>query len=293
MIWKHRLGSLGFADNPLLMGILNVTPDSFSDGGCFVEPEAAIEHALRQVDDGAVLIDVGGESTRPGAEPVPAGLEMQRVLPVIRGIVARRPGTLVSVDTYKAEVARAAVDAGAAVINDVGGGLWDPEMPGVVRETGAGFICMHSRGRPGVMQNDPRYADVVQEVRAFLLGRKQALTDAGIPVERLLFDPGVGFGKTAGQNLELIAHAAQFAALERPVLWGLSRKSFIFKTLGLSPQDTRLPGGLAAHAALLQAGGPQIWRVHDVAETRQFITMWQAVHRARDNGTKGRPHEDA
>jgi len=284
MTWHHRTGTFEFGPEPLLMGILNVTPDSFSDGGCFIEPGAAIEHGLRQLADGAALIDIGGESTRPGAEPVPEAEELRRVLPVIAGLHRQAPRAVLSIDTYKSAVARAAIDAGASVINDVGAGLWDPAMPETVRSTGAGYICMHSRARPGSMQQDPRYTDPTAEISRFLLDRKHALEEDGIPENRLVFDPGIGFGKTPAHNLELIAHAAAFHRLERPILWGLSRKSFIFKTLALTPEDTRLPGGLAAHAVLLQAGGPQVWRVHDVAETRQFLRMWSHLQAARTIG---------
>jgi dihydropteroate synthase len=281
MTWHHRTGILEFGPKPLLMGILNVTPDSFSDGGCFVEPSAAIENGLRQLADGAAIIDIGGESTRPGATPVPEEEELRRVLPVIEGLHRRAPQAILSIDTYKSAVACAAVEAGASIINDVGAGLWDPAMPETVRATGAGYICMHSRSRPSTMQQDPRYTDPTAEICAFLQERKHALINAGIPESRLVFDPGIGFGKTPAHNLELIAHASAFHSLQRPILWGLSRKSFIFKTLGLTPEDTRLPGGLAAHAVLLQAGGPQVWRVHDVAETRQFLDMWSHLRAAR------------
>ena len=281
MIWTHRSGTIDFAQTPILMGILNVTPDSFSDGGCFVEAEAAIEHGLRQLQDGAAIIDIGGESTRPGADPVPAEEELRRVLPVIQGLHRQAPHAILSIDTYKAVVARVAVEAGASIINDVGAALWDPDMAATVRETRAGYIAMHSRARPTTMQLEPRYTDVTAEVLSFLTARKQALIGYGIDPNHIVFDPGIGFGKTPAHNLDLIAHATAFHALDRPILWGLSRKSFIFKTLGLSPDDPRLPGGLAAHAVLLQAGGPQIWRVHDVAETRQFLDMWTHLHHAR------------
>lgn len=281
MTWVHGRGKFEIGVEPLLMGIINVTPDSFSDGGCFAETEAAVEHGERLWKEGAVVLDVGGESTRPGAEPVPEGEEMRRVVPVIEGLVRRVPRAVISVDTYKAAVARAAVAAGAAVINDVGAGLWDEGMVEVVRTTGAGYICMHSRARPGTMQDCPRYENATAEVLGFLRGRQEALRGAGVEAERVVFDPGIGFGKTPAHNLELIAHAARFRELGRPVLWGLSRKSFIVKTLGLAPEDSRLPGGLAAYAALLQAGGAQVWRVHDVAETVEFVRMWHSIHRAR------------
>lgn len=279
--WRHARGRLEIGDEPLLMGIINVTPDSFSDGGCFAEPEAAVEHGVRLAAEGAALLDVGGESTRPGAAPVPAEEEKRRVLPVIRELVRRVPQAVISVDTYKAEVAAAAVEAGASIINDVGAALWDPGMVDVLRQTGAGYICMHSRARPDVMQDCPHYDDVTRTVRDFLRQRQESLRQAGVEEERMTLDVGIGFGKTPAHNLELIAHAAAFRVLGRPMVWGLSRKSFIVKTLGLAPEDSRLPGGLAAHAALLQAGGAQIWRVHDVAETAEFVRMWHRIHQTR------------
>jgi dihydropteroate synthase len=200
------------------------------------------------------------------------------VLPVIRGLRRLRPSAVLSVDTYKADVARAAVEEGASVINDVGAGLWDPGMLEVVAASGAGYIAMHSRGRPQTMQVDPQYANVVGDILEFLSTRRHAFAAAGIPAERVAFDPGVGFGKTVAHNLELVTGAAAFGVLGRPVVWGLSRKSFIFKSLGLTPEDSRLPGGLAAHARLLAAGGAQVWRVHEVAETRQFVHMWKMLH---------------
>lgn len=278
MKWTHRSGSFEFRDVPLLMGILNVTPDSFSDGGCFVETSAAVDHGLRLLEDGAAVLDIGGESTRPGAAPVPVEEELRRVLPVIRELRHRRPGAVLSVDTYKAEVARAAVAEGASIINDVGAGLWDPDMLPAVAETGAGYIAMHSRGRPQTMQVDPQYANVVGDILEFLSTRRHVLAASGIPAERVAFDPGVGFGKTVAHNLGIISAASAFHVLGRPIVWGLSRKSFIFKSLGLTPEQSRLPGGLAAHARLLAAGGPQLWRVHEVAETRQFIQMWKLLH---------------
>jgi dihydropteroate synthase len=280
MIWKHRLGHFDVGASPLLMGVLNVTPDSFSDGGCFLETSAAVDHGLRLLDNGADLIDIGGESTRPGAEPVPAKEEMNRILPVIRELHRLRPKAVLSVDTHKAEVAREAVAVGAAVINDVGAGLWDAAMLGVVQQSGSGYIGMHSRGTPKTMQADPQYANVVADVLEFLSSRRRDYEEAGIPAENVAFDPGVGFGKTVAHNLELIAQAPAFKALGRPVVWGLSRKSFIYKSLGLTPEDSRLPGGLAAHAKLLASGGPQIWRVHEVRETRQFIGMWGLLHQS-------------
>ncbi len=273
MIWRHRTGQVEGWKEPLLMGILNVTPDSFSDSGEFFGPEQAVPRALRMLEEGAALIDVGGESTRPGAQPVEVGEETRRVLPVIQGILQERPDALISIDTYKAEVARRACEAGVSIINDVGGGLWDPEMPTVVAETGAGYVCMHSRGRPDMMQNDPQYGDVVGEILIYLLERRAALRSAGVPDDCMVFDVGIGFGKTVEHNMELVRRARDFHQLQRPVLWGLSRKSFLFRALGRTAEFSRLGASLACKECLLRAGGPQIWRVHDVADTADYIRM--------------------
>ncbi len=270
----HTKGSLEIGTTPVLMGILNVTPDSFSDGGKYTTPEAALVHTLEMLGAGAEIIDVGGESTRPGSTPVDPGEECDRVLPVIEAIRKERPDALISIDTSKATVARAAVRAGASIINDISGGLWDPEMFSVVHQTNAGYICMHTLDHPERMQNNPQYRSVVLEVSEFLQRQQAQLIDLGIAEESLCFDVGIGFGKSLQHNLDLIRAGAdnRFAALGRPMLWGLSRKSFIEKRLQ-RPVEDRLAGGLAAYAALLRCSGPQIWRVHDVQATADFLTI--------------------
>jgi dihydropteroate synthase len=275
----HRQGSLEIGSTPILMGILNVTPDSFSDGGDHDTPDTALARALDMLGEGADIIDIGGESTRPGAEPVAGVEECRRVLPVIELIRRERPDALISIDTTKADVARRAVHAGAAIINDVSGGLWDPEMSAVVHQLKPAFICAHALDRPQKMQLNPEYSDVVREVGDFLSERKKQLMELDIPAESLCFDVGIGFGKTLEHNLDLIRGGMRdaFAKLERPLLWGLSRKSFIQKRLQRSVED-RLPGGLAAYGSLLQSKTPQIWRVHDVQATSDFLTMHRTLN---------------
>lgn len=256
------------------MGILNVTPDSFSDGGCFFEPDRAVEQGLKLLEDGAAILDIGGESTRPGAVPLAAGEELERVLPVIEGILRARPGTVVSIDTYKAETARGAMAAGASIINDVGGLCWDEGMLAAVTDSGAGYIGMHSKGRPAVMQQQPRYQNVAEEVGAFLDGLKKTFTDSGLSEDRLVLDVGIGFGKNVEHNMDLLKAGERWAALRRPMVWGISKKSFISRLLGV---QERLAGGMAVHARLRARGGPQIWRVHEVREMKQFLDMWDLL----------------
>ena len=272
MHWRHAHGVLEIGEKPVLMGILNVTPDSFSDGGSFLHPDAALEAAEKMAVAGAVILDVGGESTRPGAQPVSADEELRRVIPVILKIREKLPGILISIDTYKGPVAREAMQAGAAIVNDVSGGSWDVELTGVVAGSKAGYVVMHSRGRPDGMQNNPVYGDVAVEVFQHLTTFRDRLAALGVEGERLVFDPGIGFGKTAEHNMELI-RSEFWAGLERPVLWGISRKSFISKILGVDQND-RLTGALALHARLLNQSCPQIWRVHEVAEYSRFMEMW-------------------
>ncbi len=259
-------------DRPLIMGILNVTPDSFSDGGRFLDPVAAVAEATAM---GADLIDVGGESTRPGAAEVPADEEIARIRPVIAALAGHR----ISVDTRKAQVARAALAAGAAVVNDVSALTHDPALAGVVAASGAPVVLMHAQGTPAVMQDDPRYADVLVEVYLWLEARIAAARAAGIPQERIVVDPGIGFGKTAAHNLSLIRGLSLFHGLGCPVLLGASRKRFI-GTIGAEPvADRRLPGSLAV-ALAGAAQGAQILRVHDVPETRQALALWAAMREA-------------
>lgn len=259
---------------PWIMGIVNVTPDSFSDGGKFLDPIAAFEHALKLVDEGARIVDLGGESTRPGAVPVGLDEELSRTIPLVERLSRSSP-VLISIDTTKSQVARAALAAGAHIVNDISGLTFDPEMPRVCAETGAGVICMHIRGIPATMQADPHYDDVVADVRRFLEGRLMELERLGISREQTVLDPGIGFGKTAEHNLELLSSIPTLREIGRPVCIGHSRKRFLKKLLG-RPVDERLFGtvGISVAAAHL---GAEIIRVHDVAATRDAILAFQAV----------------
>jgi len=254
---------------PLIMGILNTTPDSFSDGGRYLDPDRAFEHALRMRDEGADLIDIGGESSRPGARPVPAEEELRRVLPVIRRLRREAPELRLSIDTRKTGVARAALDAGVEMVNDIGGG--GPEMLRLVAARGASIVLMHMRGEPTTMQENTSYASVVEEVHAFLLDRAEAALLAGIPAGKIYLDPGIGFGKDDAGNLALLRSLPELAAAGFPLLIGTSRKSFIGRLSGAEPAR-RLPGSLAS---LLPVLGLErvICRVHDVKETLQFFRI--------------------
>src|SRR5436305_6600780 len=256
---------------PKLMGVVNVTPDSFSDGGLYLDPEAAIAHGLELAEAGAEILDVGGESTRPGADPVGEEEELRRVVPVIRGL----RGSRISVDTSKAAVAAAALDAGAEIVNDVTALRGDPDMAPLCAERGATVVLMHMLGEPRTMQEDPRYEDVVAEVKAFLAERLQAAVAAGIDEERVWLDPGIGFGKTGAHNMELLRRLGDLRELGRPLVVGTSRKSFIGKVDG-SPADQRL-GGTIASSVLAAAEGADVLRVHDVAEVRQALTVAAAI----------------
>jgi len=258
----------------LVMGIVNVTPDSFSDGGRFLNPEAAVAHALQLVEQGAEIVDVGGESTRPGAVPVAEPEELRRVLPVIEQL-AGRIKVPISIDTAKPGVARAALAAGASIVNDVAASREDGALWRLVAETRAGYVCMHAQGTPRTMQAAPAYADVVREVREFFSERIWRLSDCGVSRNQIILDPGIGFGKTVEHNLQLLGAARAFTGLERPLLLGVSRKSFIGKLLG-AELSARLPGALAC-ACLAVAAGVQIIRAHDVAETVQAIRMTEAI----------------
>lgn len=267
---------------PLVMGIVNVTPDSFSDGGRFAAPEAAVAHGLRLAADGADLLDVGGESTRPGSEPVDAAEELRRVLPVVTEL-ARRAGVPVSIDTTKAVVADRAAAAGAVLVNDISGLRFDPELADVVRERDLGLVLMHSRGRPKDMQAAPRYDDVLGEVGRELGEALARAAARGVAVEATILDPGLGFAKRLEDNLALLAALpALRARLGRPLLVGPSRKSFIGGVTGAGP-DARLPGTLAAVAAAV-LGGAELVRVHDVAEARQAADVAAAIRGARGAG---------
>lgn len=249
---------------PCVMGVLNVTPDSFSDGGDTLDPASAVRKARRMAVDGAAIVDVGGESTRPGAEPVPVEEEIARVAPVLRALAADGAGVPVSIDTRHAEVAAVALDSGAMLVNDVSAGA-DPGMFPLVAERGAGICLMHMQGEPATMQDDPRYDDVVDDVAAFLEARMRAAVDAGVAEHAIVLDPGIGFGKTVEHNLELLAGLPRIAALGRPVLVGVSRKGIVGALTGREVGD-RLAGSIGAGLAAVAAGAA-VLRVHDVAET--------------------------
>jgi dihydropteroate synthase len=262
------------------MGVLNVTPDSFSDGGLYLEPDTAVERALTMAEEGADVIDIGGESSRPGAEPVDEKEELRRVLPVVRA-VCRRTSIPVSVDTTKAEVARRTLEAGAAIINDISALRFDSDMGRVVAEAGAALILMHMQGTPKTMQQAPHYGDVVEEVRGFFTERMQAAGDAGIPADRILLDPGLGFGKNRRHNLTLLAKLDRLCSLNRPIVVGASRKGFIGSVLDRSV-DERLMGTAAAVSAAIMNGARMV-RVHDVAPMRDVVRMTEAVLAARES----------
>ncbi len=258
-----------------LMGVINVTPDSFSDGGRFLDPDVAIAHGLQLAAEGAAILDVGGESTRPRAAEVPAEEELARVLPVIEGLAANRVQAQISIDTRKAAVAAAALEAGAAMVNDVTALRGDPEMASLVAASGAECCLMHMRGDPRTMQIDPRYDDVVSEVRAFLEERMEYAIAAGIPAERILLDPGIGFGKTIEHNLELVRRLDELVTIGPPVVIGTSRKSFLGKLTGRDV-DHRLPGTIAS-CVLAYERGAKVFRVHDVAPVLDALTVAAAT----------------
>jgi dihydropteroate synthase len=259
------------------MGVVNVTPDSFSDGGAFLHPQAAIAEARGMLDEGAAIIDIGGESTRPGAESVPLDKELSRVEPVLAALA----DTPVSIDTSKAEVARVALAAGAMLVNDVTALRGDPDLAGVVADSDACLCLMHMLGEPRTMQDDPRYDDVVSDVKAFLEQRLEFATSAGIAEERICLDPGIGFGKTVAHNLELLARLDEIAALGRPVLVGASRKRFLGRLLG---DDEALTGPVSAGVAvavLAYERGASIFRVHDVREHVEALAAARALEEVR------------
>lgn len=259
----------------LVMGILNLTPDSFSDGGLWKNPGAAVEAGLRMVDEGADLLDLGGESTRPGAQPVPLEEELRRVLPVVRGL-RRHTSCPISIDTMKAEVARRALAEGADVINDVSALRADPGMLAVVAGSGAGVVLMHMQGRPADMQQGPTYGDVATEVCDFLQERAEACRAAGIAAERICLDPGFGFGKTMAHNQTLLRELPRIVALGYPVLVGLSRKSYLGHLTGETDPKRRLWAGVAL-TSYCRERGAAIFRVHDVAAHRHALRVTEAI----------------
>ena len=258
-----------------IMGVVNVTPDSFSDGGTFDDDAAAVRHARRLVEEGAAIVDVGGESTRPGAAPVPAEEELRRVVGVVEGIAGLGLDVRISVDTMKAEVARAAVEAGATYVNDVTAFRHDPGMAELVAELGLDCCLMHMLGEPRTMQKDPRYDDVVSDVKAFLEERLAAAVAAGVPEERVQLDPGIGFGKTLEHNLELLRRLDEIAAIGRPVVLGTSRKSFIGRLTGRDVAG-RVHGTVAT-CVLGYERGARVFRVHDVAAVHDGLAVAAAT----------------
>ena len=278
MILRAGKFSLAF-ERPLIMGVVNVTPDSFSDGGDFFDAARAIAHARRLVDEGADLLDIGGESSRPGAAPLPVAEELRRVLPVLEACVAL--GKPVSVDTCKPEVMQAAVEAGVCMLNDIWAFQRDGAMKAALEAAlrGVALCTMHMQRDPLTMQDDPRYADVVAEVRQFLAQRIAAFKQAGVPPDQIIVDPGFGFGKTVAHNLSLLRHLDQFTALGVPLLAGLSRKSTIGRITGRDDPKERVYGSVAA-ALIAAQNGATILRVHDVAATRDALAVWQATQSA-------------
>lgn len=275
MILKARQLSVPL-DVPAVMGVLNVTPDSFSDGGLWLDPEAAIAHGREMAADGAAIIDVGGESTRPGAEEVPADEELRRVIPVITALV-EDPGLPISIDTRKPSVAAAAMDAGATIVNDTSGEAFDAEMDELAASTGAAVVLMHSRGTPATMRELTEYRDVVDDVGAFLVERARMLEKAGVSSEAIVLDPGFGFAKTPAQNLEMLNRFEEFTDAGFPVLAGTSRKSFIGAVLDLG--ESERVEGTAATVAVAVLKGARIVRVHDVKEIARVVRMTSAILR--------------
>jgi dihydropteroate synthase len=272
--WKLKNRTLAIT-RPLVMGIVNVTPDSFSDGGRFLATEAAVAHGLQQIREGADLLDIGGESTRPGSIPVAPDEELRRVLPVISEL-ARQTQIPISIDTSKAEVARRCLEAGASIVNDVTALIGDPAMPSVVKEFGAGAILMHMLGTPQTMHINPQFADVIAEIYQYLEQRLRALSDLGISEEQLATDPGVGFGQTHEHTFTLLRGLERFQALGRPLCLGASRKGFIGKLTG-RPIGERQAGSVAVACNAMARGAAQILRVHDVAAHADAVRVFAAL----------------
>src|ERR687894_1013082 len=273
------VGDRTLGPDPVLVGVLNVTPDSFSDGGDFLDPAKAAAHAAAMLDEGAGIIDVGGESTRPGSDRVPREEEARRVLPVVEEIVSERPDAIISIDTYRAATAEAALGAGARIVNDVTALRGDPRMAEVVAEARCPVVLMHMLGEPRTMQQDPRYADVVREVRDFLAGRAEHAVAAGVEPESIILDPGIGFGKTLEHNLALLNHLDSIVELGFLVLVGASRKSFIGKITGVGEARERIPGTVAAHV-IACARGATFFRVHDVRANWEALALAWATLKA-------------
>ena len=276
MLWRTGHYTHDLTERAVIMGILNVTPDSFSDGGNFLDVPKAVDHALALSAEGAAVIDIGGESTRPGAPGITPVEEMRRVLPVIVGIMDAAPRCVLSIDTSKAEVARAALSAGAVIINDVTALRGDAAMAEVAAETGSGVILMHMQGTPLTMQLAPSYGNVVQEVAAFLGERQRYAQSAGVPAECLAFDPGIGFGKTLEHNLSLLRHLEACSVTDRPTAVGISRKGFLSRAAGTEAMAERLWPTLGL-TALLRQKGARIFRVHDVRANVAALRVVESV----------------
>jgi dihydropteroate synthase len=279
--WRLPHSTLSIHERPLVMGIVNVTPDSFSDGGRLATTDLAVAHGLELVRQGADLLDIGGESTRPGAAPVPVEVELARVLPVVTAL-ARQTAVPLSVDTSKAAVAQSCLDAGAQIVNDVTALNGDPATAAVVLKSGAGVILMHMQGTPATMQQAPHYDDVVAELRRFFRKCLKRCDALGLDRRQIVIDPGIGFGKTLEHNLEILARLAEFQRLGRPLCLGVSRKGFIGKILDQGVAE-RLLGSVAAVCYAMGRGGVQIVRVHDVGPTRQAVTL---CARIREHGAR-------
>lgn len=268
-----------FSKKTYIMGILNVTPDSFSDGGLYFDAEAAIERGYQMIEDGADIIDIGGESTRPGAEPVSEEEELSRTIPVIEAI-ASKTNIPISIDTYKANIAKRALDAGASMVNDISGLRFDSAMPETVAQYKIPVVIMHIKGEPQNMQTNPVYEAVIPEIMDYLREGIRIAEDAGIPSEHILIDPGIGFGKTFEHNLEIIRNLHEFTLLEKPILIGVSRKAFIGKILGNAPVSERLEGTAAAVAVSI-LNSANIVRVHDVKEMKKIAIVADAIARQK------------
>lgn len=262
-----------------VMGILNVTPDSFSDPGEFFDPDKAVSHAMKMLDEGADIIDVGGESTRPGSDPVSPDEELRRVVPTVRGILSERPDATISIDTYRAATAEAALEAGAKIVNDVTAAHGDSRMLSLMAEADCPVVLMHMKGEPKTMQNDPRYDDVMKEVREFLSGRAEAVISAGVSPERIILDPGVGFGKTVEHNLLLLKNLGEIVDVGFPILIGTSRKGFIGKLTTSGGASGGRVFGTVATSVLAYERGATLFRVHDVRANRDALEVAAAFRR--------------
>ncbi len=277
LVWNNF--SLDFSQKTYILGILNITPDSFSGDGLHFDKSKAVDHALRLTDEGADIIDIGGESTRPGSDPVTAEEEIGRIIPVI-AVLAKKVNIPLSVDTYKAEVARRALDAGASIVNDISGMRFDAEMPEVVSEHKVPVILMHIKGNPKVMQVSPSYTELIPEIVDYLRNSIRLALKFGIPEDKIIIDPGIGFGKTSDHNLEIINNLQKFTALGKPVLIGPSRKAFLGKILGGAPAAERLEATAAAVAISIMKGANMI-RVHDVKEMVKVAKVADAIKREK------------